>query len=54
MHTFLLRHLEQPNNICNESVDPIIIGFAVIIVYDDSLASETCNLILQLLDKHWI
>jgi len=42
------------NNICNESMDPIVIGFAVIIIHYDGLACKMCDLILQLLDKHWI
>jgi len=41
-------------NIYNESMDPIIIGFAVVIIHCASPASETCNLVFQLLDKHWI
>jgi len=41
-------------NICNEGMDPIIIGFAVIVIHYDSQACEACDLVLQLLDKHWI
>jgi len=52
-HLFV-KAFKTTHNICNEGMDPIVIGFAVIVIHYDSQACETCNLILQLLNKHWI
>jgi len=41
-------------NVCNEGMDPIATGFAVVFINCDSQACEVCDLMLQLFCKHWI